>query len=277
MPSPQPIALTGLYTIAPGPDNLQDNLPAYVYPYNIAWAIDRPGSAGYMVSDGTVWTSNAGAPGTNGNTILSGTGLPSGLSGNNGDYYVDVVATRFYGPKTSGVWGTGTPLVGPAGSAGTPGATGAKGDTGAQGPKGDTGATGPQGASGADGAQGPAGPALVTPAVSTRAFNTTFTPSATKPTLCAYSINLSVTNPLLAGSSTATVVLLSDSAATPTTERGRTSATSSVALAVAVSITQAQTGQLLYLVPAGHNVRLNSSTSGTASISIVSQNEVTLG
>lgn len=126
--TPQPIALPGLYTLVAGPDNLEDNLPANGYAYQIAWAVDRPGSPGYMVSDGSTWRADvgpAGPPGSagaNGNTILSGTGAPSVGSGVNGDYYVDVVATRFYGPKTGGVWGSGVPLVGATGSTGSPGA-----------------------------------------------------------------------------------------------------------------------------------------------------------
>lgn len=154
---PQPIALPGVYTVAAGPDNIESNLPAAGYCYNIAWVVDRPGGAGYMVSDCTstaVWTANAGPTGpagptgsagtngTNGNTILSGTGAPAGGLGNNGDFYVDVVASRMYGPKTSGVWGTGVSLIGPTGTTGSVGATGATGSTG---PTGATGATGTAG------------------------------------------------------------------------------------------------------------------------------------
>lgn len=55
MATPQPIALTGVYTSAPGAQNLEDNLPARAYPYNIAWTSD----AGYMVSNSTAWVSIA--------------------------------------------------------------------------------------------------------------------------------------------------------------------------------------------------------------------------
>lgn len=85
-----------------------------------------------------------------------------------------------------------------------------------------------------------------------------------------------MTNPLLAGTSTATVTLLSDAAATPTTERGRVEATSGVARSVSIALTSSNTAQLTYVVPAGHWVRLVSTVSGTGSTAIVSQVEETL-
>jgi len=117
MAVPQPNWIAGFYTIAAGASQLPQ---AEAYPMCIAWAIDRTPDAGFMVSDGTSWTSNAGAAGTNGNTVRSGTGTPSSGLGVNGDFYVDVAATRMYGPKTAGVWGSGVSLVGstpPLGSA----------------------------------------------------------------------------------------------------------------------------------------------------------------
>jgi hypothetical protein len=265
MATPQPIALTGFWTIAAGPNNLQDNLPAASYPQMIAWAVDRTPDAGYMVSNGSAWTSNAGPPGTNGNTILSGIGAPASGSGVNGDFYVDVAASRMYGPKTAGVWGSGVSLVGPAPSlsSATPLTLAAAGAAGSG-----------SNASRDDHVHPIPGLTASTPA---RALNTNFTPSATKWVWCSYSVALSVTNPLLAGSSSATVILLSDTAATPTTERARASNASSVALTVTVQITQPQVLQLSYLCPPGHNVRLSSSTSGTASASIQSQCEVAVG
>jgi len=60
-----------------------------------------------------------GATGTNGNTIISGSGAPSNTEGNNGDFYLDVSTYWLYGPKASGSWPiSGTSLVGPAGSSG---------------------------------------------------------------------------------------------------------------------------------------------------------------
>jgi len=58
-----------------------------------------------------------GDPGDDGQTILSGSGAPDdGADGENGDFYIDTVAYDIYGPKTGGAWGSGTSLVGPAGS-----------------------------------------------------------------------------------------------------------------------------------------------------------------
>ena len=129
---------------------------------------------------------STGSGGGSGNTILSGSGAPSSALGVNGDIYLDTAATRLYGPKAAGAWGSGVALIGPAGSAGATGATGSAGaaatisvgsvTTGAAGssasvtntgtsgaavfaftvPRGDTGSTG---SAGATGSQGPAGAA----------------------------------------------------------------------------------------------------------------------
>jgi hypothetical protein len=77
-----------------------------------------------------------GTNGTNGNTLLSGTSNPVNTVGNNGDYYINLSTYSVFGPKTTGVWGTGISLigdVGPAGPQGNPGVAGPKGDTGATG------------------------------------------------------------------------------------------------------------------------------------------------
>ena len=81
-------------------------------------------------------TGSTGPAGADGSTVLNGSGAPSGGTGVDGDFYIDTTANDLYGPKTAGVWGSGTSLIGPTG------ATGAQGDTGA------TGATGPGVASG---------------------------------------------------------------------------------------------------------------------------------
>jgi len=62
--------------------------------------------------------------GGGGNTILSGSGAPSSALGVNGDIYLDTAATRLYGPKTAGAWGSGVALIG------APGANGANGTNG---------------------------------------------------------------------------------------------------------------------------------------------------
>lgn len=143
--------------------------------------------------------------------------------------------------------------------------------TSALGRKGDKGDTG------APGGTGPAGLGTVTPSTPTRTLGTAFQPNATKAVKCSYSIRTQVTNPLLAGSSTAMVQLLSDANNPPTTERCRVAAESSVALAVAIAITTSNTAPLDYICPPGHYVRLVSSVTGTAATSIISQTEETLG
>ncbi|NIJ24834.1 hypothetical protein [Sphingomonas japonica] len=79
------------------------------------------------------------------------------------------------------------------------------------------------------------------------------------------------------GTSTATVTLLSDASNPPTTERARVEATSGVGLTVSIALTASNVAPLTYIVPAGHYVRLVSTTSGTATTAIVSQVEETLG
>ena len=93
------------------------------------------------------------------NTILNGVGIPARTVGINGDFYIDTKNLNLYGPKTKGVWKTGTSLKQPEGKsiATVPGEGGLTGDKGAQGDKGDKGATGNTGATGATGAAGPAG------------------------------------------------------------------------------------------------------------------------
>ena len=75
----------------------------------------------------------AGNDGADGRTVLSGSGAPGGGTGNDGDFYIDTVADSIYGPKSGGVWGSATPLVGPAGADGADGADGATGPAGADG------------------------------------------------------------------------------------------------------------------------------------------------
>ena len=57
-----------------------------------------------------------------GKSILNGSGAPSGI-GNLGDFYIDTLNHRLYGPY-NGFWGGGVSLVGPQGPKGDPGTTG---------------------------------------------------------------------------------------------------------------------------------------------------------
>lgn len=175
------------------------------------------------------------------------------------------------GPKgDKGDVGTQGPQGSPGakGDTGPQGAAGAKGDTGAQGQKGDTGAAGPQ---------GPAGLGAVSVSTPSRVFGTAFQPSTSKAVLVSYSVRTQVTNPLLVGTSTATVRLLSDANNPPTTERARAEATSGVGITVTIALTTSNTAVISYLVPAGHWVLLASSGQGTFANTLVTQVEEALG
>lgn len=88
------------------------------------------GPAGSSGTNGTNGTDGVdGVDGTDGNTVLNGTGAPSGGTGVDGDFYVDTAAWDIYGPKTAGAWGAGESLIGPQGP------TGASGDWSALGSK----------------------------------------------------------------------------------------------------------------------------------------------
>ncbi len=71
-------------------------------------------------------------------TVLNGSGVPSGGTGSNGDFYINTAAWTIYGPKTLGSWGSSTSLVGPTGATGSTGSTGSTGATGAAGADGNT-------------------------------------------------------------------------------------------------------------------------------------------
>ena len=64
-----------------------------------------------------------GEDGNDGKTILSGTVDPT-TEGVDGDFYINLTALTFFGPKTAGAWGTGIVLKGTDGEDGTDGAIG---------------------------------------------------------------------------------------------------------------------------------------------------------
>jgi len=68
-----------------------------------------------------------GAAGADGKTVLNGAGAPGAGLGVDGDFYIDTSADTIYGPKTAGVWGSATSLIGPQGEQGEPGEDGADG------------------------------------------------------------------------------------------------------------------------------------------------------
>jgi hypothetical protein len=123
-----------------------------------------------------------GATGAQGYSVLNGIVDPT-TEGVNGDFYINTVSNKIFGPKAAGVWPAGVNIVGPTGATGPAGATGpvgatgvtgvtgstgpvgATGTTGVTGPTGPAGATGPQGVTGNTGATGPVGPASDAPYV----------------------------------------------------------------------------------------------------------------
>jgi hypothetical protein len=86
-----------------------------------AWPTGIPlvGPAGVAGTNGT--------NGTNGLNVLNGTSDPTSGIGVNGEFYINTSSNKIFGPKTSGAWPTGIPLVGPAGVAGTNGTNGTNG------------------------------------------------------------------------------------------------------------------------------------------------------
>jgi len=62
-----------------------------------------------------------GADGTDGKTILNGSGAPAPSLGTDGDFYLDTDTQELYGPRTAGAWGAGVPLNGTDGVDGVDG------------------------------------------------------------------------------------------------------------------------------------------------------------
>jgi hypothetical protein len=116
------------------------------------------GAAGPTGAIGAVGaTGPAGANGLDGKTVRYGALAPSAAVGVDGDFYINSATSTIFGPKASGVWPSGTALVGPQGATGPAGPAGAAGPQGVAGTNGSAGATGPQGPVGLT---GPAGPGL---------------------------------------------------------------------------------------------------------------------
>ena len=83
---------------------------------------------------------------------------PTGIDGEDGEFYLDAMEGDLYGPKIEGEWPVETlSLIGPAGADGADGLPGADGDDGAPGADGAPGDDGEDGAPGATGPQGPQG------------------------------------------------------------------------------------------------------------------------
>jgi integrin beta 8 len=100
------------------------------------------GPAGADGADGTNGINGTnGVDGQDGNTILSGNTDPNNTQGKDGDIYINTATNTYFGPKTAGVWGAGTSLIGPAGANGADGADGTNGIDGTNGTNGQDGNT----------------------------------------------------------------------------------------------------------------------------------------
>lgn len=131
----------------------------FTIPQGAVGATGATGAIGPMGAAGASGTPGAaGSDGVNGNTVRNGTAPPTPTDGVDGDFFVDMQANVFYGPKASGAWPIpGISLVGPAGATGLKGDKGDKGDQGFKGDKGDTGDKGDKGDKGDTGDKGDKG------------------------------------------------------------------------------------------------------------------------
>lgn len=84
-----------------------------------------PGSSASVVNSGTTTDAvfdftiprgNAGDPGADGHSVLSGSIPPTNSVGANGDFYINTSTWTIYGPKAAGVWPSGHSLIGPGGA-----------------------------------------------------------------------------------------------------------------------------------------------------------------
>lgn len=108
----------------------------------------------------------------------------------------------------------------------------------------------------------------------TRSLNSNFTISSTKQARVAYTVSLVATNPLLVGSSVATVYLeYSTNGGTNWILVGQVANSSSIGLAVTIAITNSQTSVVSGSIPANALVRLRSVTSGTATATLLASQE----
>lgn len=107
-----------------------------------------------------------------------------------------------------------------------------------------------------------------------RTVNTNFTIGSRQATVM-YSIPVTATNPLLAGTSVGSAFLeYSVNAGTTWTTALSTSASSQVGLAVAIALTTGGSNMLTGVVPANALVRIRSTTSGTATVGTATGQEV---
>ena len=270
------------------------------------------GSTGATGSAGpTGLTGPTGATGA-ASTVTGPTGIgatgPTGSTGATGPTGAIGAASTVTGP---------TGNTGATGPTGNTGATGPTGSTGSTGPTGSTGSTGPTGvtpafadpvtisdsvnAGGAAAtinrsdhvhAHGVRGggtlhalftsllagfigaPVVAHPA---RALNTTFMPSATRPTLVIYSVRIACTQSTLSGAQIGRAELRSDAGSPPVTVQAVVAGGQSGTLVAALTIVDSVGGVLVYLVPEGHNVQIATvNEAGTPAFTLTRVTEITL-
>ncbi len=107
-----------------------------------------------------------------------------------------------------------------------------------------------------------------------RSLNSNFTPSAGRYSMVCYAITCAVTNPLLSGSSSVSAFLeYSTNSGSTWNTLPSVANSSGVALTVTIQITNGQKGIVWGIVPPGAIARIRTTTSGTATATLVEQFE----
>lgn len=110
-----------------------------------------------------------------------------------------------------------------------------------------------------------------------RSLNSNFTPSASRPTLGIYTVTCSTTNPLLVGTSSATVTAeYSTNGGGSWNPISLNGSSNGVGITVTVALTVGQISTLVVPITEGWLVRLRTSTSGTANVVLTEQKELNL-
>lgn len=104
--------------------------------------------------------------------------------------------------------------------------------------------------------------AALSPVTPTRALDTTFQPSTTRPTWVSYSVAITYAVAALLTDEGALVELLSDASNPPTTVRTSAQMRMQATLVGQLALTVESNHQLSYMVPTGHFVRLRSTIFG---------------
>lgn len=210
-----------------------------------------------------VWvfeTNIHGATGSAGATGATGPTGTAGIIGNTG--------------PTGSTGATGQ--TGSTGSTGITGATGPTGQTGVTGPTGSTGPTGPTGGTGGTGTTGATGLGALTVSTPTRTLNSAgFQISTTKNAFVSYTIRV-VAAATVSAAQRGDVALMCDSATTPTVVRSRCGSGQTIALGIAIGVTNEDISTVTAFVPAAWYVRLVSTVTGAA-VTILEQTETTFG